>query len=255
MTELNNVPAYDEIEVAFTQPGCPFCGLLDQAANMIIDSMLWELVNDPQNQDRIKQARGSCQRHGWMLVRSGAAMGITILMKSVIDTLLEVLDHHAGGTSADISSHRLWHTLQLPHHTIKNTLMIELAPQTTCPVCVDIEQIEQNYINTLLESLTGPESLAEAFHQSDGLCLQHFRDTLREGVPGEALDTLVSVQRDIWQRLSDELAEFIRKNDYRYANEPVGKEGNAWRRALAVTSGPSPKTVGQGGGLTGSRIN
>jgi hypothetical protein len=254
MTEPNAVPAYDEIKVAFTQPGCPLCGLLDQAANMIIDSMLWELVNDPQNQDRIKQARGYCQRHGWMLVRGGAAMGITILMKSVIDTLLEVVDHHAGETSTGLSSHKLWHTLQLSHSTIKNTLVIELAPQTTCPVCIDIEQIGQNYINTLLESLTGPESLAEAFHQSDGLCLQHFRDALREGVPGEALDTLVSVQRDVWQRLSDELAEFIRKNDYRYANEPVGTEGNAWRRALAVTSGPPQKPVGQGGGLTGNRI-
>jgi hypothetical protein len=34
-----------------------------------------------------------------------------------------------------------------------------------------------------------------------------------------------------------ELAEFIRKNDYRYANEPSGGERDSWLRALRALGG------------------
>ncbi len=40
-----------------------------------------------------------------------------------------------------------------------------------------------------------------------------------------------------WQALRDELAEFIRKQDYRFRDEGLGAEGDAWIRAIAQVSG------------------
>jgi hypothetical protein len=37
--------------------------------------------------------------------------------------------------------------------------------------------------------------------------------------------------------LRAELGEFIRKNDYHFHAEPIGNEGNAWKRAAALTNG------------------
>jgi len=37
--------------------------------------------------------------------------------------------------------------------------------------------------------------------------------------------------------LHAELAELIRKNDYRFMKEGLGKEGDSWLRALAMVIG------------------
>jgi len=47
----------------------------------------------------------------------------------------------------------------------------------------------------------------------------------------------VNAQRRIWERLLAQLSEFIRKNDYRFRDEPVGEEGDAWLRAIAALAG------------------
>lgn len=250
MSQTGTIPYYNELHDALTQPGCAFCRLLDKAANVQIDSMLWERVNDPKNQEVLKQSRGYCHHHGWMLVRSGAALSITILMKSVMDTLIDVLARHDGTQIEDLPLHQLRHALNLPHTEPTAQLVAELSPQVACPICTDLQKLEHGYASTLLDHLTGPDSLAATFEQSAGLCLLHFRRVLLVAMPGEALNTLLAIQQTIWQQLHDELAEFVRKNDYRFSDEPVGEEGNAWRRALAVISGPPPQQVGQGGGLT-----
>lgn len=242
---------YHDLREAFARPGCPFCRQLDQAANSQLDSMLWEMVNAPFVQETVQLARGFCHRHGWLLVRGGAALGITILVKSVFDTLLEVLDQTdapAGGRPL----RQLRHALRLPGSRAGH-LASGLAPQQDCPICIALKPIEAGYTSTFLNHLTGSEEpLAPHYRQSDGLCLSHFRSVVEAAGPGQTLTELVSVQREIWQRLEAQLAEFIRKNDYRFAHEPVGEEGDAWRRALELLIGPPSKPGERSGGLTAS---
>jgi hypothetical protein len=45
------------------------------------------------------------------------------------------------------------------------------------------------------------------------------------------------VQLAHWESLIAELSEFVRKNDYRFQHEPVGREGSAWLRAVDAVSG------------------
>lgn len=242
--DLDKIPYTSDLRDALAQPGCALCRVVEQAANAYVVSMLWEMVNDPRNQEPLQAARGYCHRHGWMLVRGGAALGITILMKSVLDTLLETVDRHAanGGGSP---LRQLRQALNLPGKGTSPKLVAELLPQAECPVCIGMRPVEQGYVATLAAGLTGPNSLEEAFRESEGLCLSHFIRTLEQVKPGAPLNTLVALQRQIWQNLNDEMAEFIRKNDYRFTHEPIGKEGDAWRRGLSVTSGPPPKEPGQ----------
>ena len=88
---LSSTPYYDELHEAMALAGCPVCRLLDQTANVQIDSVLWEMVNIPAFQEEFQQSRGYCSHHGWMMVRGGAALGITILMNAVFDVLLETI--------------------------------------------------------------------------------------------------------------------------------------------------------------------
>jgi len=81
---------------------------------------------------------------------------------------------------------------------------------------------------------------AEAFKASAGLCLPHLRQGLEEVRDPLALEILLTASRDKLASLYLELAEIIRKNDYRYRGEAFGPEGDAWKRAVVVGSKPIP---------------
>ena len=76
-----------------------------------------------------------------------------------------------------------------------------------------------------------------AFTQSSGLCLPHLRQTCAQAQDGAALAKLLEVELEKLENLHSELAEFIRKNDYRFLKDGFGAEGTAWRRAAGLAVG------------------
>ncbi len=243
------IPYYDNLSKALEEAHCPLCRLLAQGADRYIDSMLWAMVNDPDSREAVRDSRGFCHQHAWMLVRGGAALGVTIVMDSVVRKLLDVMAANSAEGMAASPLDALRRALRLPRSEVVDKLITELSPQVPCPVCIDAQQLERGYSDTLLEHMRGPKSLADHYRQSDGLCLPHFQSVLKRAAPGESLQTLLQAHQAIWQKLQAELAEFIRKNDHRFTHEPIGEEGDAWQRALAAISGPQLAVFGQSSSL------
>jgi hypothetical protein len=65
----------------------------------------------------------------------------------------------------------------------------------------------------------------------------HLRLALEAVSDGDAYAVLLAISRKQLEALNAELAEFIRKNDYRFRDEGFGNEGDAWKRALSKISG------------------
>jgi peptidoglycan/xylan/chitin deacetylase (PgdA/CDA1 family) len=80
-------------------------------------------------------------------------------------------------------------------------------------------------------------ALQEAFAQSSGLCVSHMARLLAHGRAHAHLPAILVAQREHLHKLHDELCEFIRKQDYRFAREPYGSEADAWRRAVELFVG------------------
>ena len=116
---IDAVAFYHEIRDAFTQAGCPFCRLLTRAAGQYIDSLLWEMVNDPDIRQALNQARGYCHQHSWMLMRGGAALGITILMQDIMNTLLDELKSHQLQAGAESTLRHWLNKLEVNHKPAK----------------------------------------------------------------------------------------------------------------------------------------
>jgi hypothetical protein len=254
LAKLDAVPYYHEIREAFSQPGCPLCRLLTKSADRYLDAILWEQVNDTTVRSELNQARGYCPQHGWMLERAGAALGVAILTRGVVKTLLDVL----ASNPVEDESESVFQTLRrsLDRDLASRPaarLVTELSPQRPCPVCSLLEGKAEDYISTLLAHLDGPGALVDAYRTSSGLCLPHFRRTLARAPSGAEARLLVAAQQAVWQGLRDELGEFIRKNDYRFRDEPFGDEKDAWLRALEAISGPPPRSRSEGHGLTETR--
>ena len=68
------IPYYHDLLAAFSEPGCAVCRLLAVSADKLVDSILYEGVNDPPTREKLNAARGYCLPHAELLVRAGAAL-------------------------------------------------------------------------------------------------------------------------------------------------------------------------------------
>jgi hypothetical protein len=223
---MSRTPSFYDLRDALAEPGCPICQLMDRTAERYLDSLLWENVNDVKVRDEIRQARGLCRDHSWDLARHRAALGTAIITRDVLQSVLEELEESG-----------LHGPLARPLRSAQAFLRARLSPKAECPACVQVREMEDIFLRTFVAHLLGPEGLMTAYEVSEGLCLSHFRRALDRVRQQKVLTALVRTQSDIWKRLVGELTEFIRKNDYRFRDEPWGDERDAWRRAIAALAG------------------
>jgi hypothetical protein len=103
-------------------------------------------------------------------------------------------------------------------------------------VCSLWREQEHLYLHVLLDDWQELE-LAQAFAASSGLCWRHILHLVEQGRQYASLEAVLAVQQGHLQRLQEELHEFIRKQDYRLARQPYGREAEAWRRVVALYIG------------------
>ncbi|MBC7237195.1 MAG: hypothetical protein H5T69_15240 [Chloroflexi bacterium] len=189
-----------------------------------MDGLIYEKVNDPGLRAAMRDARGFCHRHSWGLVRRGAAFGAAIVMRDVVRTLQRTLADARFRNMPLLSLTRVQETLdaQQPRSSTAEAVAA-LGPQTPCPVCVFEGDVEGALVANFLENLQREGGLLPAYRASDGFCLSYVRQILAR-VSGEAaFQMIVEAQQAIWTRLEQQLSELIRKSDYRYGDEAVGR--------------------------------
>jgi len=103
-------------------------------------------------------------------------------------------------------------------------------------VCYLWREQEQLYLYVLLDDCQEPE-LAQAFAASSGLCWLHTLRLVEQGKQHTHLQAVLAAQQVHLQRLQDELHEFIRKQDYRLARQPYGRDADAWWRVVTLYVG------------------
>jgi len=213
---------YSDLLEACERPGCPLCRISRAFMHSYMDATLYERVNDYGVRAALREARGYCNTHAWMLAdRHGVVLGAAIMQRDVLNTLLRELDDvpirkGARQTAQDVAQ--------------------RLRPTTECPACIHRREMDDLAITTLLKYL-GDARLSAALERTSGLCIPHFTRALDLVEDQRQLDNLVRFQREALHRLSDELSELIRKHDYRFMSEGFGDEGDSWLRATGIVSG------------------
>jgi hypothetical protein len=80
-----------------------------------------------------------------------------------------------------------------------------------------------------------------AFFQKGFLCLRHVEAVLAGRLSGEPRKNFLVVVERLIGALRDELGVFLKKQDYRRTSEALGKEKDAWIRAVRMVSGERKK--------------
>ena len=212
MTERDKRILFDFVD-ACAMPRCPICTLVQRAEQRTLAVYCAEGAGDQQRRADVRAARGLCATHGSQLCDAKDAMAAAV-------TAYDVLTNLQRDLTALRSNSRGWRRRGI-------------AQPLPCPVCVDM----QRYNRAICAGIgvwSNEESLQQALMSSQGICGPHLRTISRQsGVS----DGFWSAQFLDWQRLHDELGEFIRKRDDRFRHERQASEADSWKRAWHQISG------------------
>jgi hypothetical protein len=206
-----------ELRLACHKPGCPVCSLVQRAGARYIEGTLNESMLDPDIRHKLVESLGFCFEHTWQSInlKLSDALGHAILFQDLINTSLKrILDNEL------IPGARL---------------AAALNPVLDCPACQIEYSSQDRVLDSLVSMLRNNDFIAE-FEQSDGLCLPHLGFLLPR-LDKKQQAVIIDHQRVCMENLNGELLEFIRKSDYRFRDEVIGKEGDSYKRAADMIKG------------------
>jgi hypothetical protein len=214
---------------ALKSPGCALCALSRRAIDNSLDNMLYEYVNDTSTQEALVAAHGFCATHSELLLGYRGALGIAILYNAV-------LRHLEGELPAERENEMNWLGRLTGQRGRGEVDSSPLAAHAPCPACKIRDETAERALTTLQEHVADA-GLVAALQASEGFCLPHLRQGLTV-LAGPARRLTLRAQRQGWQTIQAQLAEFIRKNDYRFQQEGfTAEEEDVWRRAVRAISG------------------
>jgi hypothetical protein len=202
---------YHEVREALAEPGCAICRLAVKAVSSYLSGMLWESVNDPGARGAIRAARGFCNYHTHVLAEMASSLSLAIIYEDLVGAALEDLADACSGMRR----------------------RRRRAPE--CPACRMRAEATRRYLDVLTAEIPDPDWRAH-LEASDGLCFGHAVQACSL-TQGENRAFLLEIAERKLMALKAELAEVIRKNDYRFSDEPWGSESDSPRRAALMMAG------------------
>ena len=157
-----------------------------------------------------------------------------VLADGVNDVGVRDLWRRSGGLCAE--HWRVWRGLDSPPlptailmHDLLGAHLAAPPARRACPACAVAEDTERRTLATLARLRPAALDAALPEDARGFLCLAHL-DALPVGAARDRFTERLHALRA-------ELAEAIRRADYRFAGEPAGGERDAWLRAIRVYGG------------------
>ena len=204
-----------ELQKASEKPGCPLCRIVNDRAYRYIDNTLFEHVSDRGFRAIHRAAGGFCSLHARHLVSFRDGLAVAILSRDILEDRIE-----------SFKKKKIWN------------------PKGRCPVCIEREKIEQEYLDFL--SRSGGNSAEETelrafFTASDGLCAPHYNSLLFHltGKKRNVPEWIISFQETKFRELKTRLDQFIEFSAYGRQKEFAAlseKDQLVWKEAAACLS-------------------
>lgn len=140
-----------ELEKACAKDGCPLCIITRERAERYIDGMLFEHVSDRVFRKEFREAGGFCREHAEKLDSFRDGLAVAIMSRDILEDRI-----------ASFSRRKPW------------------KPKGTCPVCVERERIEKEYLTFIAQADGGAngDAVREYFTASEGFCAPHYAKLL-----------------------------------------------------------------------------
>src|SRR5690242_18711038 len=190
---MKNVTAtYQRLQSMIAHPGCPICGLSQEAVATYLDTLLWESSTDLNVHAILTASLGFCGRHSReLLTFGGQRLAAAVVERaSLLAAIQRLPDLATVAPGPSPSWFRPWSTRQEASQAPSEHLALpcDIKP---CPACVRQANVEARGVEVLLAHLaefSGPLLAA------GGLCLPHFVQATR-AANGGARESLLAIEQ------------------------------------------------------------
>jgi len=201
-----------ELQKASEKPGCPLCRIVKDRANRYIDNTLFEHIANRGFRATYRAAGGFCSFHSKNLVSYRDGLAVAILSRDILEDRINSFGKK-----------------------------IPWRPKSKCPVCVERDKIEQEYLDFLSNSggsSSEEQELRLFFTASDGLCAPHYSALLfpPKGIRRAAPAWLKNFQEKKFKELKVRIDKFIELSAYGRQKEFAElseKDQLVWKEAAA----------------------
>lgn len=199
---------YFDLLDAMKEEVCPICLLIQKSEFRYIDTLFYELVNDPGVRGKLRESYGFCTEHAQLVKKMCKPLGIAIIYQDICSDLVERME--------------------------KGQLIFTSGKE--CCVCKLVNEVQEEYINTFLRNFS-QKKFQRRYKQSFGLCMPHFLVAHSRLSEQEEKNILKQYQLQTLREYLPELEEFIRKHDYRFSGQGFGKEAISWKKVVDKIAG------------------
>jgi len=232
---------YFDVLQACESPGCPICFLGQKAVKSYLDIILFESVNDPGIRDELRLSWGYCYQHAWLLptIGVGNLPGIAVIYQDLLNLTHKTLRQgHVRRSKGLFAKLRQMFSSPKPSPETASEQESPTQASQPCPACLLRDETETLAAKVISKAFERTDAkLLQALEVSEGLCLRHLSQTLPLIRDEDARERLLTMTQTRIAALSAELGEFLRKHDYRFQHEPLGREKDSWKRALRFIVG------------------
>ncbi len=217
-----------ELEEALRQQGCAVCRLVERAGRSYLEYVLYDLVNDLDVQKEFRASLGLCASHAQGMLEKGDGLGVAILYRAAVRELLGRLSKTPDAPRSQAF---------LPKFFGRSARVDPVIPEPGegCMVCVAEGEAERRYLQLLLEGAKDG-SLGDLVGGSGSVCVRHL--SRASAVAGGWLPpALIDATREVFEDLESDLGRYVQHSDYRFRDEPWGKERDSWKRVVAQMLG------------------
>jgi len=234
---------YHDLLRDLQEPGCPVCRGANEGARRYLDALLWEFVNDVSTRQRLRASHGICREHTVLALavvsEQAGSMGVAILYGDFIAHVTDEIENLLGPSPTGSRLRR------------KHPRSFDGAdPHLGCAACEAAHRVARNYLAILSSSDRESEIGAEARRDLRFLCLPHLRLGLEIAPDRTGAANLFEIYARGAHEAIRDLAQYVRKQDYRHRDEPRGRETDSWIRAAYLMVGTPalrPSLRGSGG--------
>ncbi|MCE4605760.1 MAG: DUF6062 family protein, partial [Desulfurococcales archaeon] len=185
---------------------CPICTILSNHEASILESILYERVNDPRVRREFTSSMGLCKYHAWLIVELSEK---SILVDNLGPSLL-YRDVLARYIRDDLHSNR-----------------------EECPVCREVASYEKMIINWVAKCMDKSDWFRSLYSNGKAvLCDKHYRMIVNLMRNPHAIEEFKSIQREKLITILNRIDSYISKKDYRSKQEIGEEEVYAWIDAL-----------------------
>ncbi|MDQ7857751.1 MAG: DUF6062 family protein [Armatimonadota bacterium] len=213
---------------------CAICHLSLETVERYLWGFLYERVNDPWTRTDLIAARGFCSTHAWQLTRArDSATGIAIVYRHLLEDFLDAFSAMAAHRLA-VAAGRRRRTLFGPQNeeVLAREVGQWLERRRPCLACQSQWEAEDRNVAATAGALDDADFRAR-YEASLGLCFPHLIAVTASADDPDSLEWLVRTERGLMETLTQGLAEFWRKHDYRFHHEKITEaEAASWTRVV-----------------------